>query len=212
MVEVLTEIHGDRLGLGPDDELITKGDKLILNGKEVIPAPAPGAVAGTGVTVEEGGNGIVNVTTITFTDAPVALTDEGGVVAYGGLKVYDMPAGLIHILGAVQDIALTKSSAGVNADWDGDVGVGTVTASNNNSLSSTEQNIIPTTATPQAVAGVSTADGVSTGAVTLDGTGTAIDIFVNLLVDDADHNVAGTPCNLILNGTLTITWLNLGDK
>lgn len=172
-----------------------------------------GAVAGTGVAVTEYGDGAIHKTTFTFTDVDLALTDNAGVVAYTGLKIYDFPAGAIMIVGATSDIDLTKSSTGVNVDWDGDVGVGTVTATNDASLATTEQNIIPTTATPQAAAGATTANGQSTATqnAVLDGTTTAIDAFLNLLVDDADHDVTGTACNLIANGTVTITWVNLGD-
>lgn len=171
-----------------------------------------GAAAGTGVAATEGGNGIVQSTTLTFTNAAVTLADEAGVVAYGGLKVYDMPAGNIVVLGAVSDLALTLSAAGVNADWDGDFGVGTVTASNNATLSSTEQNIIPTTATPQAVSSATTADGESTAVAVIDGTATAADIYLNFLVDDADHDVTSTPTNIVVNGTLKLFWMNLGDN
>lgn len=174
-----------------------------------------GSAAGTGVVATNYGTQAIQRTVIKLTDAAVALADEAGVVAYGGLKIFDFPAGLIVFLGAVADLALTKSSAGVNANWDGNVGLGTVTASNNATLSSTEQNLIPTTSTPQAVSGATTADCKSTstesGAI-LDGTSTAVDVFLNLLVDDADHDVTGTACNLIVNGTITLTWINLGDN
>lgn len=173
-----------------------------------------GSAAGTGVVATNYGTQAVQRTVIKLTNAAVALADEAGVVAYGGLKIFDFPAGLIVFLGAVADLALTKSSAGVNDTWDGDVGLGTVTASNNATLSSTEQNLIPSTSTPQAVSGATTADCKSTatesGAI-LDGTSTPVDVYLNLLVDDADHDVTGTACNLIVNGTITLTWINLGD-
>jgi hypothetical protein len=158
----------------------------------------------TGLSFENQGVGPFCKTVLTFTN----------VVAYKGTKVYDFPAGAIAVLGAHADLALTKSSAGVIATWDGDFSLGTVTASNNATLASTEQNLIPTTATPQAVAGVTTAKGVSTateGFKVLDGTVTPVDAYLNFLVDDADHDVTGTPCNLIVNGEVTIFWYNLGD-
>lgn len=174
------------------------------------------SVAGSTVTVSEAGAGVVHQTTITLTSAVFALTDEAGVVAYSGVKLYDMPAGQIVFLGAVADLAVTKSSAGVNADWDGDVGLGTTTAGNNNALATTEQNLIPTTATPQAVAGVTTADCKSTSTeiapAVIDGTTTAMDVYLNFLVDDADHDVTGTAANLLVTGTVKITWINTGDN
>lgn len=173
-----------------------------------------GAEAGTGVMASEEGGGPFHFTTLTLTNVTIALVDNAGVDAHGGLKVYDFPAGVIRILGAVLATALTKSSAGVDASFDGDVGVGSVVVAAGATLATTEQDIIPTTATPQAVAGVTTANGKSTtteGAAVFDGTSTSLDLYINLLVDDADHDVTGTPCNLILNGTLKIAWINLGD-
>ena len=214
MTEITTSLHGNLAGLDDSGNLVLPSADFVelKDGRKIAIAAASGAAAGTGVVASEAGNGIVNKTVLTFTNTPVALADNAGVVAYGSLKVYDFPEGNIHIMGAVSDVALTKSSAGVNADWDGDMGVGSAAANNTNALSTTEQNIIPTTATPQAVAGVTTADGVSTGSVTIDGTATPVDLYFNLLVDDADHDVTGTACNLILNGTLTVHWINLGDK
>lgn len=211
MPEILTELHGNRVGLGANNELIFAGQKIYANGREVVSAPAVGAANGSGVVASESGNGVINKTVLTLTSTPVVLADEAGVVAYGGLKVYDFPAGNILVLGAVADLDIVKSSAGVNNDFDGDVGVGTVTASNNNSLSSTEQNIIGTTSTPQAVSGATTANCRSADTVTLDGTTTPADVFLNFLVDDADHNVGGTPCNIVVTGTMTLHWINLGD-
>jgi hypothetical protein len=172
-----------------------------------------GAVpAVTGLTITENGVGPIKQTVFNFSNVAFALADNAGVVAYSGKKIYDFPEGLIKVLGAVANLALTKSSAGVNTNWDGDFGVGTVTASNDGTLASTEQNIIPTTATPQATAGATTARGKNAADIApLDGTGTAIDLYLNFLVDDADHDVTTTPCNLIVNGTLTVTWMNLGD-
>lgn len=175
---------------------------------------AAGAGAGSGNQASQIGTAAMQKTVLKFTNQAIPLTDEAGVVAYGGLKIFDFPEGAILFQGAVADLALTKSSAGVNADWDGDFGLGTVTASNNATLSSTEQDLIPTTATPQAVAGATTAKGKSTATESgqiLDGTSTPKDVFLNFLVDDADHNVAGTACNLIVNGTVTLFWANLGD-
>lgn len=173
-----------------------------------------GSTAVSSVVATEYGGPVVKKTVLTFTDTSMALTDEAGVVAYVGTKVYDFPAGKILFLGATANLALTKSSAGVDAAWDGDFGLGTTTAGNNNALATTEQNLIPTTATPQAVSGATTAKGGSTSTeagVVFDGSSTAADVYLNFLVDDADHDVTTTPCSLIANGTVTMYWINLGD-
>ncbi len=169
---------------------------------------SPGGAVGTGVST---GGGLATVQQVlTFVNAAVALVDNAGVGAHGSFKFYTFAAGQINIVGAVANLALTKSSAGVNVDWDGDFGVGSVACDNTNTLSATEQNVIPSTATPQAVAGATTAKGKLLTAVLLDGSQTPVDLYLNLLVDDADQDVTGTPCNLIVNGTVTITFTNNG--
>jgi hypothetical protein len=178
-----------------------------------VPVPTASAANGTGVTSAETFSGVQTVT-VTFVNTAITMLDEAGVVAYAGLKILDLPEGSILFLGAVADLDLTKSSAGINDDWDGDFGLGTVTATNDATLATTEQDFIPTTATPQATAGATTANGQSTATesgVIFDGTTTPVDVFLNFLVDDADHDVTATACNLIVNGTVKFTYVNLGD-
>lgn len=167
-------------------------------------------VAKSGLSVKESGPGMVRCTTFTFENMTVTMADEAGVVLHGGQQLYDFPAGAIKFIGAIADLDLL-GTGNVVASWDGDFGVGTVTASNNATLATTEQNIIPTTATPQAdTSKVTTANGFSTAAedVTIDGTSTAVDLFLNFLVDDADHNGGGIT---VTAGTLKVYWILLGD-
>lgn len=112
-----------------------------------------GAAYGSGITAFEQGNGAVHKTVLTFNNVAIPMADNAGVVAYGSRKIYDFPAGAIRHLGTLQDLDLTKSSAGVNADWDGDISVGTAAANNGATLATTEQNMVPTTPTPQAASG-----------------------------------------------------------
>lgn len=149
-------------------------------------------------------------TVLTLTALSIALVDNAGVVAHGGKKIMDFPAGYIAIESVVADLAVTKSSAGVDAAWDGDFSLGSVIADTDASLTSTEADIIASTATPQAVAGVTTAIGSKLTATNLDGTTTPVDMYLNVIVDDADHNVTGTACNLLFTGTITVTWRNMG--
>ncbi len=165
--------------------------------------PLPGAIG----TVKE---------TITLVDVNVIMTDNVGTTAYGGLKIFDFAEGLILFHGAVLDLDLTKSSAGINDTWAGDVGLGTVTASDDATpLATTEQDLVPNTATPAATSGATTADAQSTGTESgslFDGTTTPVDVFLNFLVDDADHDVNATPANIIVNGTITLIYTPLGDN
>lgn len=168
-----------------------------------------GSGAGTGVTVENA-QGFTK-TVLTFKNTPLPLIDTAATVARCALKIFDFPEGSVVIQGASVNLVLTKSAAGVNADWDGDFGLGTAAAAADATLSSTEANVIASTATPQAVAGVSSAKGRSTAALFLDGTTTAVDLYLNVLVDDADQDVTTTPTSLIANGTITVLWANMGD-
>lgn len=174
-----------------------------------------GVVSGTGVTVVEQGDGVVHKTILSFVNTPIVLADNAGVTAFGSLKVYTFPVGYTYVIGASSRLAVTASAAGVTTTFDGDFGIGIVAADNGATpLATTEQNIIPNTATPQAVARVTTANAVSTATehAIFDGHTTAVPVYINMLVDDADHDVTTTPTNLILNGEITILWTSLGDN
>jgi hypothetical protein len=153
-------------------------------------------------------------TVLTFDGDAVALVDEAGVVAHGNKKIFDFPEGLIQFVGAVVDLAVVKDAAGVDDDFAGDFGLGTAAADAGATLATTEQDLVPTTAIGPATAGATTAKGASTttesGAL-LDGTTTAKDVYLNVLVDDADHDVDTTPTNLLITGTVKLLWRNLGD-
>ncbi len=198
--------------LGIIEQVVGDAIDVVQADVDQLEATGGATANGTGVTVVEE-LGIIRAT-LTLVDTPVVLADNAGVVAYGSLKVLDLPAGAILFLGAVADLDLTLSSAGVNADWDGDIGLGTAAAGNSATLTGTEQDLCPTTATPQAVASVTTGNMKSTSteaAKVLDGTSAAVDVYLNLLVDDADHDVTSTPANIIVNGTITFSYVKLGD-
>lgn len=180
----------------------TRG-KVVAGGREEISGGS--AVAGTNVTAIEYGGSPVYKTVLNLMATPITLTDEAGVVLYGGVKVLDLPEGCILVLGATTDLVATVSG-NLDAAAEGDFGLGTVTASNNNTLSSTEVDILPSTAMTMSS---STGDmnGQSTAVAFLDGTSTAKDVYLNAIWDDADHNGGA----MTVTGTITLIWLNLGD-
>lgn len=150
------------------------------------------------------------VTVLTLSALALAMVDAAGVVAYSSKKLLDFPAGYILIESVVADLAITKSSTGVIAAFDGDFSLGTAAANGDATLTGTEVDILASTPTPQAVAGVTTAIGSKLTASNLDGTVTPVDLYLNMLVDDSDHDVTTTPCNLLFTGTITVTWRNAG--
>ena len=185
---------------------ITSKTKGRVVGGNLQATGVAGAPAGTNVAARESGGDPVHKTTLNLAATPITLTDETGVILHGGLKVYDFPEGNILILGVVADLAVTVAG-NLDADAAGDFGMGTVTASNNANLTSTEVNIIPSTAT---LMSGSTGDtnGKNIAAIApLDGTSTAVDLYLNYIWDDADHNGGSQT----VTGTITVAWINLGD-
>ena len=169
-----------------------------------------GAKNGATVAAAEYGDGNIHKTVLTLTALPLTLRDtEQGL----GVKIYDFPAGRILFLGATGSVAGTTTSVladtlntGVTYNW----GVGSTTQANG-TLATTEQNILQTTnGTASATINVAGAASGGLGVLTpLDGTSTAVDAFFNVGVagaTDIDANATTT-----WTGTVTITWMNLGD-
>jgi len=171
------------------------------------------------VTVKEYGTGPIHKTIFTCTATPVTITDVAGTCQYGGITtaLYTFPQGLICYLGSVIDGAVTLGVTGtITATWSGLVSLGTVTAAGDATLTATEANLLQSTAVAAAVAKVATVDAISiatalteSGATWVDGTGTASALFLNLIVTDEATHTSGTGT---FTGTVTITWINCGDK
>ena len=163
------------------------------------------------------GSGYFRKEVISFDNVLVPLVDNAGVVAHAGLKIYDMPAGHVIYMGAVMDLVVTKDHAtGVSDTWAGDVGLGSVTEDGTvGPLDGNFIDLIPNTATPPAVSGSAAFKAESTATESgthFDGSATPMDVFFNVLVDDGDHDVTTNPTNLILNGTITLLFANMGDN
>lgn len=174
--------------------------RCLMNVKRVTPAGV-GAAAGTGVTAYEMGDRVLHHTRLSLDALSVTMADVAGTGSSGGTKIYDFPAGAIKMVGAIANLKVTAGSGGIADAFDGDFALGSTV---------TEDDILPTTAMPQAAAGVTTAKGQSTAAeeIVLDGTTTAVDLYLNALVDDADSSGNDT---LSFTGTIDLFWINLGD-
>lgn len=217
MTAILTSLKGKRFGLD-------KAGNLVLNpidgsNRQLTDATAAtvGAKNGSTVAVQEYGNGLVNKTVLTCTATPISIADDAGVAQYGGVKVYDFPAGLICSLGAVIDGAVTLGTTGtIITTWAGGIALGTAVATTGATLVSTEANIMKEVDVAAATASVAVVDAVSVATVLtesaaswLDGTTTAVDMYLNLVVDDDASHTAGTGS---FTGTITFLWIPMGDK
>lgn len=168
------------------------------------------------VTAYEFGDKFARKTVLECLDLAISITDDAAVAQYGGVKVYDFPVGLLNVTGVKVKGILTAGVTGTVIDnWDGDVALGTITASTGATLVSTEANIMPSAAVS---AGASDKLGVVdthsiAAALTeaaqrvLDGTATAIDMFLNFVIDDDDTHGASTA---LFTGTIEINWEMLG--
>lgn len=186
--------------------------KVDVSGNQVT-SDGVGALNGSTVSVSELGDGAVHKTVLTLASTPLAVTSVTTGAGVGGVKIYDFPAGYIRVLGCTASLALAVETQGDFTDGtpEGDVGIGSVAPANADALG--------TDATDDDY-GTSTAFTMDTYAASVsippeaagnfDGTSTAKDVYVNAFVDAADID-DGVTTNLLLTGTVTLTWINLGD-
>jgi hypothetical protein len=170
----------------------------------------PGAVSAN-VTATEAGVGVVHQTTLTLSALAQAVANG---TEYQGTKIYDFPEGRILVLGVVATLQQTTTSAlagTLNASSTGAVALGTATASNV-SLTSTMVDLLPSTAFTSSatvdVAGTAVAAALAASAQ-FDGRSTAKDVYLNsafATTTDVDGDASMT-----WSGSVTITWINLGD-
>jgi len=176
-----------------------------------------GAPNGATVSVVERGNDVLHKTIITCTATPVTITDDAGVAQYGGTgKLYDFPEGLLVTFGAVVTGSVTLGTTGTIINtWAGGVALGTATATTGATLIGTEADILQevdvaaATLKVAAVPAFSVATALTeSGGRWLNGTATAKDLYLNLVVDDDASHTSGTGT---FTGTVTVLWTIAGD-
>ena len=168
-----------------------------------------GGSAGTDVEAANTAS-LVQKTVLTLTDLEVTMTDAAAAGSHGSAPLFTFPAGNILILGAIGTLSLTAGSGGLADTAAVVAAIGTVaTAVDNATLTSTEADIIPSTAATLTDGANAAVDMQSTAVAVKDGTTTAGVARLNLAVPDADSTASDT---LTVSGTVTITWINLGDN
>lgn len=180
-----------------------------------LDASGAGTAAGTGVVVTEYGDQGYHKTILTCTALDMgAVGDEAGQGQYAGVKVYDFPAGLVATLGATVKGSITLTAPAIDT-WNGSVGLGVAAVSDHQDASNKIGQILPGAAVTQAVAKVAAVKTLpaptvltESGGRWKDGTSSAIDLFLNLLITD---NVAhDNTITAKFTGVITFVWLNLG--
>lgn len=174
-----------------------------------------GAKAGATVSVAEYGDGLVHKTVLTLTATPVPIESVTTGNGVGGVKVYDLPEGRILMLGCMADLALAIAVAEqgnfTDATPEGDLGVGTVAPANADALGTDATDDDFATSTPFTMSAyAATAKAPSEPVLQHNGTSTPKEVLVNVLVDAADID-DDAETEILVSGTITLHWINLGD-
>lgn len=168
------------------------------------------------------GNGPIKQTLFTLTAMPMTITDA---LAYASQKLGTFPEGRIHVLDCITSLAMTTTStiaSTLNAAAVVSHGIGSAPASSI-TLATTMMNMMP--GSGEAVNNITASSTINVASATvtgklaavsaahlgaiLDGTGTAVPIYLNLGIPtnteiDADATVT-------ITGTILITWMCTGD-
>lgn len=147
----------------------------------------------------------------TLTSVAVAITDAGASGAGGGVKLFDLVAGMWQCLGSRQDLTLASDTT---LDVAGDLalvhGLGSAAANaGDGALTGTEVDWAAISGTVTLSANAGTSPSVGKGAGTpVDGTSTASDIYLNFSATAATADATGV---LTVSGTVTMLMAYLGD-
>lgn len=223
----MAKVHFDRQGDGLTVESggsidIAAGGRLTIGGVELV----GDAALGIGAIAAQPASGSVAVSIVQFgpffaltfvlTAARLTVTDAGGSGSSGSLKLFDFVGGGIVPLGCRQDYtAFAEGSALTTAAGDAAfvMGVGSVAANAGDAaLTGTEVDFGAVTATMTNSGGTTTGGkfsgaGLNTSAA-LDGTGTAVDLYLNWSGSQATIDATST---IDVTGTVTVIGAFLGD-
>ena len=172
-----------------------------LNGVE-------GSASGTGVSAIQG-VGLTQVVTFPISALNVVMTDATTAGSHGSQKIFTFPEGNVMVLGAVTDLTIARVGTGLTTTSAVVSSLGSVTVSTADAtLTSTEANIVPSTASTL-TAGAGVTKGASTTVASLNGTTTPAEVYLNFATPDAGSTATDA---LTVNGTITISYLVLGDN
>jgi hypothetical protein len=175
-----------------------------------------GAGTKNGATVTSVENGaVVQQTTLTLASTVVTVANTSG-ASFGGTKLYTFPEGRILVLGVTADLsidwsdALDEETPIISLTGSGDLSLGS-TITDDATLDGTDVDLLPSTAmTDPFVDGVGAAAGALAASAQFDGTTTPLELNLNMIIDDADVE-DGSSADVLVSGTVTFTWINLGD-
>jgi hypothetical protein len=172
----------------------------------------PGTVGAATVTAVEEGVGPVRVTTLTLSAFAMTMTNAN---AYIGGKIYTFPVGRIALIGSLATMAFAVAgtrTGTINDNSTVDWALGSEAAS----AAALADTMVDMCAKEDEKAFAASGNGFSTStssalaaAAQFDGTTTAVPVYLNLGLSDADDIDGDTV--ITANGTVILTWLHLGD-
>lgn len=138
---------------------------------------------------------------LTLTDLAITCA-EGGTKEYGSSLLHTFPQGAVKILGVTVDLVATSSD--YSSAEEGDFALGKIAATDR-ALTGDDVTVLAATAL---TFGSGSADLEGQGDIVAiqDGTTTPLPVYLNVAMDQG-----GGTGDIVVNGTVTITWCNLGD-
>lgn len=173
----------------------------------------PGANVPT-MTFEECGIDHNRQTVITFTNHVVSTTDATTSGAYGSQQIYNLPTAYAIARAVVVNMTAVPGAGGIGDTATLKYSIGTAAEASNDTLDSTQANVLGSTNATAFVGGVGgggagggALTGVTTTAAVLDARSSAVSLFLNLGIADAGSTANDT---VTLNGKIYLTWDLLG--
>ena len=164
---------------------------------------ATGSLAGTGVSAATSAGG--KKTVLTLNNVAIDMTDADTAGTHGSLKVFTFPAGNLLFMGASCNLALVAGEGGLTDTAAVVGGLGTAAVGTDNAtLTTTEQNLIPSTASTLSGGEGATANVSATANIAaFDGSSSAVEAYLNFAAPDAGSTADDT---LTVSGTITLYW------
>ena len=179
-------------------------DGVTAAAAEINALDADATAGETGVTVAQTG-AVIKQAVLTVSGVELIIDGSSG-DGWGSAKLATLPEGRLFVLGVTVDgMAITADGVDLAEGEGGDFSLGT-TATSDSTLDGTDVNLLASTSLDPIQTGVDAA--LADETAHLDGTSSAVAIYANFKIDDAD--VAASSTNTIA-GVVTVSYINLGD-
>lgn len=149
---------------------------------------------------------------VNFTNYSLSLARTTTTNVYGGVKLFDFPIGGVFVVGAVAKITTAGDGTNIAATAPLVWSLGTATAGNDATLTSTEANIIPSTVGTLAASAGTFKNTTLATAAAFAGFSSATACYLNCAGDNAANASATAAGTVTVNGTVDITYIALGGN